>query len=71
MKSKKGGVTYKLDSGPKGMVIDAAGRLTWTPPADADAENDVIVSVKDAGGRETIQSFRVGWGHRAGRRNTR
>jgi len=59
VKSKKGGVTYKLDSGPKGMAVDAAGRLTWTPPADADAENDVIVSVKDAGGGESFQSFRV------------
>ena len=62
VKSKKGGVTYKLGSGPMGMAIDAAGRLTWTPPADAEAENDVIVSVKDAGGQETIQSFRVGVG---------
>ncbi len=31
VKSKKGGVTYKLDSGPKGMAIDGAGKLTWTP----------------------------------------
>ena len=62
VKSKKGGVTYKLDSGPKGMAIDGAGKLTWTPPADADAENDVIVTVKDAGGGETIESFRVGVG---------
>ena len=62
VKSKKGGVTYKLDSGPKGMALDAAGRLTWTPPADAEAENEVIVSVKDAGGGETLQSFRVGVG---------
>jgi hypothetical protein len=60
VKSKKGGVKYKLESGPKGMAIDAAGKLTWTPPADADAENDVIVSVTDAGGQETFHSFRVG-----------
>ena len=59
VKSKKGGVKYKLGSGPKGMAVDDAGKLTWTPPADADAANDVIVSVTDAGGQETLHSFRV------------
>ncbi len=60
VKSKKGGVKYRLDSGPKGMAIDAAGKLTWTPAADAPKENDVVVSVRDASGQEVAHSFRVG-----------
>jgi hypothetical protein len=60
VKSKKGGVKYKLEAGPKGMTVDATGRLTWkVPEAGFDAENDVIISVADAGGREVFHTFKL------------
>src|SRR5262249_842521 len=43
VKSKKGGVKYKLESGPPGMKLSAEGRLRWEVPANfADAEANVI-----------------------------
>lgn len=34
VKSRRGGVKMRLESGPPGMTIDAAGKLTWTVPDD-------------------------------------
>jgi Trypsin-like peptidase domain len=51
-KSRRGGVAYKLDSGPPGMTVTKTGLLTWAVPAAiTDKELDVIVSVTDASGR--------------------
>jgi putative Ig domain-containing protein len=59
--SKKGGLTYGVQSGPPGMTIDAAGRLTWKVPADfADRTAAVLVSVRDSGGEQVLHSFTVG-----------
>jgi hypothetical protein len=60
VKSKKGGVKYKLESGPKGMAVAKDGKLTWKVPADfADKEADVILSVGDATGQEVFHNFKV------------
>jgi hypothetical protein len=60
VKSKKGGVKYKLDSGPKGMKIAADGKLTWDVPADFDEEEtDVIVTISDASEQEIFHSFKI------------
>src|SRR5262249_60320066 len=60
VKSKKGGVKYKLESGPPGMRIGPDGRVTWAVPADfAGADADVIVTVSDATGQEVVHTFRI------------
>jgi hypothetical protein len=59
-KSRKGGVSFQIASGPRGATIDPAGRLTWPVPADfADYEAEIVVAVRDAGGREVRHGFRV------------
>jgi hypothetical protein len=59
-KSNTGGVTVRLDSGPPGMAASAAGVVTWVVPADAPAgDRDVILTVRDAGGREAFHTFTI------------
>jgi hypothetical protein len=58
VKSKKGGVTYRLDSGPDGMSVSPTGVITWNVPADmASGSVSVILSVKDATAQERFHSF--------------
>ncbi|HZY83323.1 MAG TPA: hypothetical protein VFE78_00720, partial [Gemmataceae bacterium] len=59
VKSKKGGVKYKLESGPPGMKVSDAGLVTWAVPAGADGEKDVILTVRDRTGQEVFHTFRV------------
>jgi hypothetical protein len=60
VKSKRGGVKYRLDAGPKGMKVGDDGTLTWKVPADAeDADTDVIVTAVDSGGQEAFQTFKL------------
>ncbi len=60
VKSKKGGVRYKLESGPDGMKISPDGRLSWDVPASfGEAEVTVIVTVSDASGQEIFHTFRI------------
>jgi hypothetical protein len=58
IKSKKGGVKCKLESGPAGMKVTPDGKLTWEVPRDfADAEVAVILTVSDATGQEIFHNF--------------
>ena len=60
VKSKRGGVKYKLESGPAGMKVGSDGRVTWAVPKDFDqAEADVLLTVSDATGQEVFHSFRM------------
>ncbi|MBA4192705.1 MAG: hypothetical protein C0467_32465 [Planctomycetaceae bacterium] len=60
VKSKQGGVTFKLDSGPKGMAVSAEGVITWAVPAEASAgDHDVILTVRDKAGQEVFHTFLV------------
>src|SRR5262249_14238690 len=60
VKSKQGGVRYRLESGPEGMKVTEAGVVTWPVPSNfAETEVDVIVSVTGASGKEQFQSFRI------------
>ncbi len=60
VKSKKGGLSYQVFSGPPGARIDPAGKFTWpVPAAFADHEADVLVAVRDAGGHEVRHGFRL------------
>jgi hypothetical protein len=58
VKSKKGGVKYKVEAGPAGMAISATGQLTWSVPANFDEKStDVILTVSDSTGQEIFHTF--------------
>ena len=57
-RAKKGGLTFKLESGPPGMQVSSDGSVTWSVPEDPDLkEANVIVTVRDAAGQETFHTF--------------
>ncbi len=56
VKSRKGGVKYKLESGPDGMKVAADGKLTWAVPRDAEPAS-VLLTISDASGREVFHNF--------------
>lgn len=59
MWSKKGGVRLNLESGPDGMKVDR-GAVVWeVPEGFADPAANVILSITDAGGKETFHTFEV------------
>jgi hypothetical protein len=62
VKSRKGGVKYKIESGPKGMSITPAGLLTWDVPAGFDEEADVILAISDSSGQEIFHTFHLARG---------
>ena len=56
--SKKGGLKFRLESGPKGMMLSETGEVTWAVPDDETAnEVKVIVSIRDTAGRECLHMF--------------
>ncbi len=58
IKSKKGGVTYRLDAAPLGMEVSPTGMIKWEIPAEGkDTETDVILTVRDASGQEVFHTF--------------
>jgi hypothetical protein len=58
VKSKKGGVTIKLDIGPEGMRTTADGTLAWKVPENfADTSVSVLLTVSDKSGQETFHMF--------------
>src|SRR5262249_15846862 len=60
VKSKKGGVKMKLESGPDGMKLVDGNRLQWVVPADfADREVTVLLSIGDATGQEIFHTYKV------------
>jgi hypothetical protein len=60
VKSKKGGLKYRVESGPKGMAVGADGKVRWDVPADFDEkEVTVIVTVTDSAGQEAFHSFKL------------
>src|SRR5205807_2814563 len=58
VKSKKGGIKYRLDAAPSGMDVSSTGVITWRVPPDA-ADVDVILSVSDGSGQEVFQNFKI------------
>jgi hypothetical protein len=60
VKSKVGGLTYQLDSGPSGMAISGSGKISWSVPGDySEDETDVIVTIRDKSGQEFLHTFKV------------
>lgn len=59
-KSNKGGIKYKLESGPKGMTVSAQGLVEWeVPKRNERKEHEVVVGVTDAAGQECFHSFTI------------
>jgi hypothetical protein len=60
VKSKRGGVKVKLESGPAGMTVSPKNELTWKVPDDfAEAEATVTLTISDATGQEVLHTFRL------------
>jgi hypothetical protein len=58
VKSKAGGVTYKLETGPQGMTVSKDGVLRWVvPPRQEGTEHKVVVIVGNKTGKEVIHAF--------------
>jgi S1-C subfamily serine protease len=58
VESKRGGVTYSLESGPSGMKITPDGKLTWAA-ASASTEETVIVRITDLSKQEVFHAFKI------------
>jgi hypothetical protein len=56
--ARKKPVTFRLESGPEGMTVSAAGLVRWEVPAGlASDPASVILAAKDTGGQEVFQTF--------------
>jgi V8-like Glu-specific endopeptidase len=56
--SRKGGVSYRVDSGHKGMEITSGGLLQWAVPAKTEeTEVSIILVVGDSAGQEVFHTF--------------
>ena len=58
VKSRKGGVKIKIESGPQGMTVDADHVFRWTPSEPGIVT--VILKVSDSSGQEFYHSFKIG-----------
>jgi hypothetical protein len=60
VRSRHGGLKYKLESGPPGMTVSDGGKIAWRVPAGGvEPEVTVIVAIRDARGRECFHTFTV------------
>jgi hypothetical protein len=60
VRSKAGGVRYRLESGPEGMTVSGAGIVRWQVPASPEKhEVRVVVTVRSASGKEVQHAFGV------------
>jgi hypothetical protein len=60
VQSKKGGVKYRLETGPQGMSLNPTGLISWQVPQNFDGpETTVIVAITDNSGQEILHTFRI------------
>jgi hypothetical protein len=60
VRSKKGGITYTLASGPDGLKGAPDGQIMWTVPEGLKGEDvTVVVTVGDASGEELLYTVKV------------
>jgi chaperonin cofactor prefoldin len=59
VKSRNGGVSYKLESGPAGMKVSDSGLVTWRTSRKSSASEDVIISIRDKSGQEITHAFKI------------
>ncbi len=56
--SKKGGLTYTLESGPPGMTVSPSGVVSWIAPLDDKAQPaSALITVRDSAGQERFHTF--------------
>jgi predicted Zn finger-like uncharacterized protein len=59
-KSKRGGLKYRLESGPEGMRVTPEGVVYWRVPADHGVQQiSVLITVSDSAGQETFHTFKL------------
>ncbi len=60
IRSRKGGVRVKLESGPPGLAVTPEGRVSWAVPAHwQEPEADVVLTLSDASGQEVLHRFQI------------
>jgi hypothetical protein len=58
--SKEGGLKYNVESGPDGLTVSEKGEVRWEiPPGQRGKTVKVVLSIKDAGGKEVFHTFDV------------
>lgn len=57
VKSNRGSLQYKVESGPRNLAVSPKGKITWQVPERAEADVPVIISVRDASGQECLHGF--------------
>ena len=58
-KAKKGGLKYKIDFGPDGLVVGTDGKVNWDVPADFAKPVNVAITVSDKSEQEVIHTFEL------------
>jgi hypothetical protein len=58
VESKRGGITFTLESGPADMKITPSGKLMWKASAAA-GDSTVIIRITDASSQEIFQTFKI------------
>jgi hypothetical protein len=60
VRSKRGGVKFKVLTGPEGLAVSPEGQVTWAiPPGFPEAEANAQISVQDASGQEVVHTLRI------------
>ena len=59
VKSKNGGLLFKIDSGPTGMSVSKEGVVTWAVPSTDTGVQNIIFSVKDKTGQDTFHTCSI------------
>ncbi len=60
VKSRKGGLTYDLQSAPEGMTISKDGKITWKVPKDVtDRRPVVILLITDSANQQVYHTFQI------------
>jgi hypothetical protein len=58
VRSKRGGLKYKLEAAPTGMTLSPGGTVSWEVPTGfVEAQTNVLISITDASGQERFHSF--------------
>ncbi|QJW93782.1 hypothetical protein [Frigoriglobus tundricola] len=60
VRSKQGGVKYKLEVGPPGMSVGDNGKVVWNEAAGPGRSVNVVIVVSDASGQDVTHSFVLG-----------
>ncbi|MBL9081458.1 MAG: hypothetical protein JNK76_06615 [Planctomycetales bacterium] len=58
-KSKRGGLKYRLESGPTGMAVSPTGLVTWKAVRGGESEEVAIVALSDNSGQEIFHTFKL------------